>query len=71
MYILHSYENVFVWKYCIHFNPQNWSNLHGLKRVKPLAKSVSIPLGLTAPAPATDAAIYKKVFESGRPLDFV
>ena len=24
----------FVWKFCIHFNPQNWSNLHGLKRVK-------------------------------------
>ena len=35
--------------------------------LKPLAKSVSIPLGLTAAASATDAAIYKKMFESGIP----
>ena len=30
--------------------------------LKPLAKSVLIPLGLTAAASATDAAIYKKMF---------
>ena len=37
--------------------------------LKPLAKSVLIPLGLTATAAATDAAIYKKMFGSGtRPL---
>ena len=33
--------------------------------LKPLAKSVLIPLGLTAVALATDAAIYKKMFGSG------
>ena len=33
--------------------------------LKPLAKSVLIPLGLTAAASATDAAIHKKVIESG------
>ena len=33
--------------------------------LKPLAKSVLIPLGLTATVSATDAAIYKKMFESG------
>ena len=33
--------------------------------LKPLAKSVLIPLGLTAAASATDAAIHKKMFESG------
>ena len=32
--------------------------------LKPLAKSVLIPLGLTAAASATDAAIYKEMFES-------
>ena len=32
---------------------------------KPLAKSVLIPLGLTAAASATDAAIHKKMFRSG------
>ena len=31
----------------------------------PFAKSVSIPLGLTAAATATDAALHKKMFESG------
>ena len=37
---------------------------------KPLAKSVLIPLGLTAAASATDAAIRKKMFRSGlRSLD--
>ena len=30
-----------------------------------LARSVSIPLGLTAVASATDAAIHKKIFGSG------
>ena len=30
--------------------------------LKPLAKSVLIPLGLTASAPAIDAAIHKKMF---------
>ena len=33
--------------------------------LKPLAKSVLIPLGLTAAASATDAAIHKKMFRSG------
>ena len=32
--------------------------------LKPLAKSVLIPLGLTAAAAATDAAIHKKMFGS-------
>ena len=37
---------------------------------KPLAKSVLIPLGLTAAASATDAAIHKKMFGSStRPSD--
>ena len=33
--------------------------------IKPLAKSVSIPLGLTAAASAADARIHKKILESG------
>ena len=33
--------------------------------LKPLAKSVLIPLGLTAAAAAIDAAIHKKTFGSG------
>ena len=33
--------------------------------LKPLAKSVLIPLGLTAAAAATDAAIHKKMIGSG------
>ena len=33
--------------------------------LKPLAKSVLIPWGLTAAASATDAALHKKMFESG------
>ena len=38
--------------------------------IKPLAKSLLVPLGLTAAASATDAAIHKKIFESGsRPSD--
>ena len=33
--------------------------------IKPLAKSVLIPLGLTAAASAADAEIHKKILESG------
>ena len=33
--------------------------------LKPLTKSVLIPIGLTAAAPATDAGIHKKMLESG------
>ena len=33
--------------------------------IKPLAKSVLIPLGLTAAASGTDVAIHKKMFGSG------
>ena len=33
--------------------------------LKPLAKSVLIPLGLTTAASATEAAIYQKMFGSG------
>ena len=33
--------------------------------IKPLAKSILIPLGLTAAAPTTDIAIHKKIFRSG------
>ena len=33
--------------------------------IKPLAKSVLIPLGLTAPALAADAGIQKKILGSG------
>ena len=33
--------------------------------LKPLPKIVSIPLGLTAAASATNAAIHKKIFGSG------
>ena len=39
--------------------------------LKPLAKSVLIPLAVMATASATDAAIYKKIFESDTcPSDF-
>ena len=38
--------------------------------IKPLAKSVLVPLGLTAAASAADAGIHKKILGSGkRPLD--
>ena len=37
--------------------------------IKPLAKSVFIPLGLTAASSAADAGIYKKTLGSGYPLD--
>ena len=33
--------------------------------ITPLAKSVVIPLGLTAVASAADAGIHKKILESG------
>ena len=33
--------------------------------IKPLAKSILIPLGLTAAASTTDTAIHKKIFRSG------
>ena len=33
--------------------------------ITPLAKSVVIPLGLTAAASAADAGIYKKILGSG------
>ena len=33
--------------------------------LKPLSKSISIPLGLTAATSVTDAAIYKKMSKSG------
>ena len=33
--------------------------------LKPLAKSVLIPLGLTSAASATDAAVHRKMFVSG------
>ena len=36
--------------------------------IKPLAKSVLIPLGLTAAASATDAGIHKKILGSGRTM---
>ena len=38
--------------------------------LKPLTKSVLIPLGLTAAALATEAAIHKKMLGSGCPSDF-
>ena len=34
--------------------------------IKPLAKNVLIPLGLTAAASAVDAGMRKKIFGSGR-----
>ena len=37
--------------------------------LKPLAKSVLIPLELTAATSAADAAIHSKMFGSGRPSD--
>ena len=36
---------------------------------KPLARSVLIPLRLTAAASATDPAFQNKIFESGCPSD--
>ena len=39
--------------------------------IKPLAKSVSIPLGLTAAASAADARIHKKTLGSGNMTTFI
>ena len=39
--------------------------------VKPLAKTVLIPLGLMAAASTTDAAIHKKMFGSGFPTPII
>ena len=36
--------------------------------IKPLTKSVLIPLGLTVAASAADAGIHKKILGSGNPL---
>ena len=42
------------------------TGLPSMKNVlKPLAKNVLIPLGLTATESATDATIHKKILESG------
>ena len=50
------------------FGPLLKTGLPLIKNViKPLAKSVLIPLGLTAAASAADAGIHKKIFGSGRP----
>ena len=52
---------------CRHLGPLLKTGLPLMKNVlKPLAKSVLIPLGLTA-----DAAIHKKMFGCGRPSDLV
>ena len=37
--------------------------------IKSLAKSILIPLGLTAAASAADAGIHKKILGSGHPSD--
>ena len=48
------------------FNPLLKTRLPLIKNViKPLAKSVLIPLGLTAAASAADAGIHKKILRSG------
>ena len=39
--------------------------------IKPLDKSVLIPLGLTAAASATDAGIHKKILGSGNNITLV
>ena len=39
--------------------------------IKPLAKSVLIPLGLTAAASAADAGIHKKILRSGNMTTFI
>ena len=39
--------------------------------IKPLAKSVLIPLGLTAAASAADAGIHKKILGSGHPQNTI
>ena len=50
------------------FGPLLKTGLPLLKNViKPLAKSVLIPLGLTETASAADAGIHKKILDSGTP----
>ena len=39
--------------------------------ITPLAKSVLIPLGLTAAASATDAGIHKKILGSGKTITLI
>ena len=39
--------------------------------IKPLAKSVVLPLGLTAAASAADAGIHKKILGSGQPKNTI
>ena len=39
--------------------------------IKPLAKSVLIPLGLTAAASVVDAGIHKKIFGSGNNITLI
>ena len=39
--------------------------------IKPLAKNVLIPLGLTAAASAADARIHNKILESGKPITLI
>ena len=39
--------------------------------IKPLAKSVVIPLGLTAAASAADAGIHKKILGSGNTTSII
>ena len=39
--------------------------------IKPLAKSVLIPLGLTAAASAADAGIHKKILGSGNNITLI
>ena len=54
-----------IFTYTIRTITKNWIAFNG-NVLKPLAKSVLIPLELTVAAPATDAAIPKKMFKSGR-----
>ena len=41
------------------------------KLIKPLAKSVLIPLGLTVAASAADAGIHKKILGSGNNITLI
>ena len=53
--------------FCRLLGPLRKTGLTLIKNViKPLAKSVLIPLGLTAAASAADAGIHKKILGSGR-----
>ena len=50
----------------IHSQTRTWhdKNIQSKICLKPLAKSILIPLGLTVAASATNAAIHKKMFGS-------